>query len=291
MWKRIKKLFGSFNLTWPKTVIFAVIMGIYTALVAMLVPDGNSFHDIAVTFEWWVLPAIFIIVNCKKPLEAAVKTFVFFLISQPLIYLIQVPFSYMGWGLFGYYPHWFAITLATFPGAFLGWFIKKDKWYSAVILSVMTILLTITGIGYIYQFFETPPNHLISIIYCFGIIPVFILAIFKKKSTRLICTAITLIITVTFAIISYPGTPYETYRNTLIESNNITLVGKPYISSWSSTGGKGNVYIIENDGNYTFKITGTGTKKYYFDLSDDENVYHFEYYFDKNQNTVIVNRI
>lgn len=29
----------------------------------------------------------------KKPLESALKTFVFFLISQPLIYLLQVPFS------------------------------------------------------------------------------------------------------------------------------------------------------------------------------------------------------
>lgn len=96
MKKFLQKLFGGINLTWPKLIAFAVIMGIYTALMAMLVPDGNSFHDIVVTMEWWVLPAILIIVNCKKPLEAALKTFVFFLISQPLVYLIQVPFNGMG---------------------------------------------------------------------------------------------------------------------------------------------------------------------------------------------------
>ena len=127
MKKFLQKLFGGINLTWPKLIIFAVIMGIYTALMAMLVPDGNSFHDIAVTMEWWVLPAILIIVNCKKPLEAALKTFVFFLISQPLVYLIQVPFNGMGWGLFGYYPFWFKVTLLTFPAAFIGWYMKKDK--------------------------------------------------------------------------------------------------------------------------------------------------------------------
>ncbi|MBR3256585.1 hypothetical protein IKG10_02890 [Candidatus Saccharibacteria bacterium] len=70
----LHKIFGGLNITWPKLIIFAVIMGIYTALMAMLVPDGNSFHDIAVTPEWWVLPAILIIVNSKKPLDADLNT-------------------------------------------------------------------------------------------------------------------------------------------------------------------------------------------------------------------------
>ena len=67
--------------------------------------------------------AVIIMSNCKKPLESALKTFAFFLISQPLIYLLQVPFSPMGWGLFSYYPYWFYWTPATFPMAFVGWFI------------------------------------------------------------------------------------------------------------------------------------------------------------------------
>ena len=36
----------------------------------------------------------------RQPLICAAKVFVFFLISQPLIYLFQVPFSQDGWGLF-----------------------------------------------------------------------------------------------------------------------------------------------------------------------------------------------
>lgn len=71
MWKRIKKttkkIFGDLEMTWQKVILLAVALGIYTALMAMLVPDGNSFHDIAVTAEWWVLPAIIIITNCKLP--------------------------------------------------------------------------------------------------------------------------------------------------------------------------------------------------------------------------------
>ena len=291
MWKRIKKVFGGINLTWKRIIIFAIVMGVYTALMAMLVPDGNSLHDIAVTLEWWVLPAIIIIVNSKKPTEAALKTFVFFLISQPLVYLIQVPFNQMGWGLFKYYPYWFFITLLTIPGGFIGWYIKKDKWYSGIILSVMTVLLALTGVGYIFNFIETPPNHLLSIIYCFGIIPIFIFAIFKKKTPRIICAVITILPALIYGFTSASMTPYEVYRNTLDEDNGIVFVGEPYVSRWSSMGGKGDVEIIKTDDGYTFKITGSGSTKYYFDITDDEKEYYFEYYFDKDANILVVNRL
>jgi len=227
MKKFLQKLFGGINLTWPKLIVFAVIMGIYTALMAMLVPDGNSFHDIAVTMEWWVLPAILIIVNCEKPLEAALKTFVFFLISQPLVYFIQVPFNGMGWGLFGYYPFWFKVTLLTFPAAFIGWYMKKDKWYSGVILSAMTSLLATTGIGYIFNTIEHFPNHLVSIIYCFITIPIFIIFIFKDKKPRITASVITIVIAIIYLFMAINSTaPYEIRNNTVFSENNITLVGE-----------------------------------------------------------------
>lgn len=275
-------------MSWPAVIIFAVIMGIYTALMAMFAPDGNSFHDIAVTTEWWVLPAVLIIVNCKKPLEAALKTFVFFLVSQPIVYLIQVPFNQMGWGLFNYYPYWFKITLLTLPAAFIAWFIKKDKWYSALILSGATVLLALTGVSYLLQCLDTPPNHLISIIYCFATAIFFIFAILKKKSTRAICLSITVAVAAGYCLLAKLSKPYKIYNNSFIEESGITFVGEPYVSSWSSTGGKGNVEIVSNVDGYVFKISGEGDKTYYFSVSDDENEYNFEYYFDKDQKAVIV---
>ena len=264
-------------------------MGIYTALMAMLVPDGNSFHDIAVTPEWWVLPAILIIVNSKKPLDAALKTFVFFLISQPLVYLIQVPFSYMGWGLFGYYKYWFIATLLTFPAAFVGWYMKKDKWYSGVILSAMTVLLVYMGFSYVKGFSESFPNHLISTIYCFGIIPVFIFGIFKNKEPRIVTAIISVVALIAMFFMVGTKEPYETYNNSFTEG--ITFVGEPYISFFSSEGGSGNVEIIKTeDGTYNFKLMGEKGTNYRFAITDDENEYTFKYYFDANLNTVIVEK-
>ena len=180
-------------MSWPKTIIFAVIMGIYTGLMALLVPERYSFHDIAVTEEAWILLAILVMINCGKPLEAAFKTFVFFLISQPIVYLVQVPFNDMGFGLFGYYRYWFYLTLATFPAAFIGWFVKKDNFLAGLILSPMLVLLVMHGVGYVNTCRLNFPNHLLSAIYCFLIIPVFIFGIFTKKEPRIAAGIVTLI--------------------------------------------------------------------------------------------------
>lgn len=285
----LKKVFGGLNFSWPRLIIFSIIMGVYTALAAMLAPDGCSLHDIAVTAEWWVLPAILIIVNSKKPLEAALKTFVFFLISQPLVYLVQVPFSDMGWRLFGYYRYWFLITLLTFPGAFVGWYAKKDKWYSGVILSVMTVLLALTGIGYVKGLADNFPNHLLSIIYCFGIIPVFILSILEDKKPRIIAAVITLIISVAYIFaIAFVARPFEVRNNSIFEENGITFVGEPYISSLTGTG-KGSVEFADTSDYHTLKLSGVSGKHYTFSVSDDESEYEFEYYFDDSLKTVVIN--
>ena len=86
----LRKMFGGIRMTWRTLILFAILSGIVTGLIALLVPDGNSLRQIAVTFEAWIVLAILVVVNCEKPMEAACKTFVYFLISQPLVYLVQV---------------------------------------------------------------------------------------------------------------------------------------------------------------------------------------------------------
>ena len=274
-------------MTWPVVVIMAVVFGVYTALMAAFVPDGNSFHDIAVTPEWWILPAILIIVNCKKPLDSALKVFAFFLISQPLVYLIQVPISSMGWGLFGYYQNWIVPTLLTFPAAFIGWYMKKDKWYSGVILSLATSLLVLLGMGFIRSFEESFPNHLLTTIYCFGIIPIFIFGIFKKKEPRIITVVITAIALIIIVLTSGTTARFEVATNSFLEGSDIVLVGEPYISSMTSED-KGNVTLRKTDVGYFVTVSGIRGKKYFFTITDDEKDYEFEYFYDSESKSIVV---
>ena len=110
----MKKIFGELNITWKKLIILSIIFGVYPAIMALLpITKDTSFRDIAISFEVWILLGILIITNSKSPKESALKCFIFFLISQPLIYLVQVPFSHLGWQLFGYYKTWFIWTLFT----------------------------------------------------------------------------------------------------------------------------------------------------------------------------------
>lgn len=180
----LHKIFGGMKMSWPFVIVFAVIAGAFTALMAITVPRGWSLYQIAATLEAWVVLAVFIIANCKKPSEAALKTFVFFLISQPLVYLIQVPFSALGFGLFRYYPYWFLVTVLTFPGAWLGWYIKKDNVPAALILSVMTSLQILIGTDYVRECIYIFPHMLFAAVFCFASVPIMILGVFHTAKAR-----------------------------------------------------------------------------------------------------------
>lgn len=106
------------NVTWPRLILFAVAAGVYTGIMALLpIARDTSFADISISFEVWVLFGILLIVNGKTPLDSALKCFVFFLISQPLVYLVQVPFSDRGWGFSPTTPRGSSGRCSRFPWA------------------------------------------------------------------------------------------------------------------------------------------------------------------------------
>lgn len=286
----MKKLFGGINLTWKKLIIFAIIAGIYTAIMALIpITEDTSFRDIAIYFEWWILFGIIIICNSKSPLDSALKCFVFFLISQPLVYLVQVPFSNLGFGLFNYYKPWFMWTLACFPMGFIGYYIKKKNWLSVIILLPMLIFLAYIGIGYMSSFLDKFPNHLLSCIACFVMIIIIVFNIFDKAKYRIVS-----LVTVLLAIIGYSilvgglfVQKFETYRP--LDNYGINFDGDVYVSTFTSTA-QGNVELINSSKN--IKLNGLHKGKYTFTITDaDENLFDFEYYYDKESNTVVLNKV
>ena len=114
------------------------------------------------------------------------KTFAFFLISQPLIYLLQVPFTWQGWGIFQYYKHWFILTLCTFPAAYIGWYIRKKNWLSLLILMPVLILLAYLcedGLKHVIHQF---PSLLIMVVFCILQILIYLYAFTEKLPQRLV---------------------------------------------------------------------------------------------------------
>ena len=291
----MKKLFGGIDLTWKKLIIFSIIVAAYTASMAIIpITKDTSFRDISIQFEWWILFGIIIICNSKSPKDSALKCFVFFLISQPLIYLIQVPFSYMGWNLFSFYRYWFIWTILCLPMGYIGYYIKKDNILSVLILLPMLIFLSYLGLGYFNSVINSFPNHLLSCIFCFVSIIVIVINVLEKTSLRVI-SFIVVILFIAITIFMKGGflsSPYETYKN--LDEYNLNLSGEVTVTSFSSTG-KGNVEVAYSSADgCTLRLIGdkNNKDKNTFTITDsNNNSYNFEYYYDKDQKTVILNKV
>ena len=191
MTKTMKKLFGGINLTWPKLIAAAVIAGVFTAVMALIPAlHYTSFHAIAVSFEVWILFGILIIMNSKSNLDSALKCFVFFLISQPLVYLVQVPFSRLGWALFGHYKTWFIWTLLCFPMGYVGYWMKKGKWWGYLILLPMIALTGYSYLLYFSNFQFSMPKYILIVLFCVCGTVVYPVAIFEDKRIKAVGAAI-----------------------------------------------------------------------------------------------------
>ena len=213
----MKKLFGGIHFTWPGVILFAVICGVYTGVMALIPATmDTSFRDISISFEWWILFALILIANSKSPLDSALKVFVFFLVSQPLVYLVQVPFSPDGFGLFRYYPSWFVWTLFTFPMAFVGHYMKKDKWWGLLILAPILVFLGYHYTGFLTEAVSFVPNHLLSAIFCAVTLILYPLVLFQNKKIRLAGLVISLVILVAMSVIGIAGRHSAVYSTDLL---------------------------------------------------------------------------
>lgn len=192
----IKKLFGGLKMNWLTVILFAVVAGVYTGTV-MLVPAfyGTSFQDIGITYEWWVIFAVIIVTNCHKNWEAALKCFVFFLISQPLVFLVEVIFGSLDPDLaWMYYMRWFQMTLLTLPGGFIAWYCKKQNTLGGIVLGLGNTIQAVMALYYFGMTFRSFPYHMLSAIVSLGSIIVMTLCIQKERKNRIIAFAVPVIL-------------------------------------------------------------------------------------------------
>ena len=200
---KIKKLFGGINLSWPKILIFAIVAGIYTALVCIFpqVKD-TSLNTIAVSFEVWILFGIFIIMNSKSNMDSALKCFVFFLVSQPLVYLLQVPFNSQGWGIFHYYNRWFIWTLLCLPMGYIGYYLKKDKWWGYIILFPMILLTALSYRQYLSYFTYCYPYYILISVFCAAAMLIYPNVLFSNKKIKTAGTVISALLIIILTVIT-----------------------------------------------------------------------------------------
>ena len=263
----MKKIFGELNITWKKIIILAIIFGVYPGIMALLpITKDTSFRDISISFEVWILLGILIITNSKTAKESALKCFIFFLISQPIIYLVQVPFSRLGWQLFGYYKPWFIWTLLTIPMGYIGYYMRKEKWWSILILTPILIFLGYHYYGFLSETVSFFPNHLLSMLFCLVTMLMYPLVIFKNKKIKIttLVISILLIIGATLVIVTKGSTTYNT--TILTSGGGAGVIFDDTYEVSLKDNSYGNVYIVyeENIEDYMVnaEFTKTGTTEF-----------------------------
>lgn len=190
----MKKIFGELNITWPKIIIGAILIGALTAVIAMIPAlRYTSFITITATFEVWVLFGILIIMNSKSNKDSALKCFVFFLISQPIIYLLQDVINHTH--LFTtYYRFWFIWTVLCLPMGYIGYYMKKDKWWGFLILLPMILLVGSSYYAYFGDFLFYFPKYILIVIFCAATMIMYSLYIFSSKKIKIVGLSISILI-------------------------------------------------------------------------------------------------
>ena len=285
----MKKIFGELNITWPKIIIFAILIGIYSGIIAMVpAAKDTSFTDLTVTFEVWILFGILIITNSKSAKDSALKCFVFFLISQPLIYLVQDVINHSKLFL-TYYKNWIPWTIATLPMGYIGYYMKKDKWWGLVILAPMFLLLGVHYKTYLSYTIFSFPCHLLTTIFCIVTMIIYPIAIFDNKKIKIAGTIIilTIIVISTIMVMINP----IVYETSLTSSENEELnvnfddsykvyfvdesFGKTYISYEEGI----EAYIINTDykkaGDVTLVLESPEGVKTFFDIHVKRDTYDY----------------
>lgn len=257
-------------MSWPFVLVFAVVSAAVTAGLNIIPAlKDTSLQDIAINYDVLILFAIFIVVNCKKWWEASLKTFVCFLVSQPLIYLIEVPFSADGFGLFRYYKYWFIVTLLTLPGAAIAYQIKRNDTLSLIVLSVATGFLGFIAPTHLYKTISNFPHHLISFIFCVAVPVVLVFIILDTKWHRAVGVAIIAAAMIVSLIVSKPVSDWEltlpkgswTYK---VDDNSVVTVEENEDGSYRLVAGnQGLAFVVFTDENgnekeYSVTVTGGG---------------------------------
>ncbi len=173
---------GDTRLSWGSFFIFTAVVPIISGLLAVVPAFKNtSLSDSVDTMEWWILFGVFVIISSGSKRESAIRCFLFFLISQPLNYLVRVPFYPGGFSIFYRYPRWFIATFFTLIMGYAGYKIKEDSFISALILSPFTAVLGLIGCHYCFRCASSFPRHLLSAICCFVFIFVITLPLLTGK--------------------------------------------------------------------------------------------------------------
>ena len=170
--------------------------------------------------------------NSKSNKDSALKCFAFFLISQPLVYLVQDIINHSNLFM-TYYRFWFIWTICCLPMGYIGYYMKKDKWWGYLILFPMILFDATSYSAYLFKFMFSYPKYLLIVLFCISTMIFYPLYIFRDKKIRITGVLISSILIICITIYDIVNPPV--YNTQILSSNEEHFFDNTY-----------NVYLTDN---------------------------------------------
>lgn len=253
----MRKLFGGWHISWPQVLVFAACAGVYTGLINQLPAVADtSLTDIVVTYECWVLFAAIVALNCETVLEAALKTFVFFAISQPLVFAVELPV--IGFAAArSYLASWLVPIALTLPGGAVAWLMGRNRWYSSLIAAVGVAFLGMLAATHLLSCLANPPRHLLSALFCVALAAVFVALFVRPAAAKAVVGVL--------GIVALAGTLFVGAQRSVEVTTEIPE-GTWQVLLQNEDG----VSVTASDGTLTYECSGIGLSSNIITLTNDE---------------------
>lgn len=174
---------------------------------------------------------------------------------------------------------------------FIGYFINKKNIISMIVLLPALFLLAFEGLGYFSAVVSNFPHHLLSFLACFLIIIFVVLNLFDRTKLKVITLLIVTIFSIIYVALNggIINAEYEIFKT--LDNCGIDFAGEVHVTYFSGTA-QGNVELVNStDEIHSVKISGRKNGKYEFAVTDEnEKEYSFEYHYDKDTKSVILNK-
>jgi len=196
--EKLGKRVTNLHMGWKQVLLFSLAVGVFCGIFGgMPALADTSFTDMAGGYEWWVIFAVLITVNCTRFWDAGLKCGVFFLITQPLQFFLQaLLYSKNFDNAWHYTLIWLPVIAATVPGGMIAHFAGDRKVWGGIVLGLGNTIEAVMGVHYVYAFLKSPPRHLIAAAVSVLAIVVFTFTLQKSRRNRILALAIPVVLTV-----------------------------------------------------------------------------------------------
>lgn len=193
--RKVKRL----EISWRVIAVSAAVMGVLSAVMALICPARISFHNISSDLELWLIAGVFILQKTNDRTLLVKRVAAFFAGAHLLSAVIQSVFG--GSGAM-YFFDWLPVIILSVPAAYLAFLSKYGGAEYALTYSSCTVILLIKGLYHTNILARHFPMQALAVVFCFGMAGVMIFKLMKQKSYRyysLAAFALTVLIFTNFA--------------------------------------------------------------------------------------------